>query len=296
MALQRRVLLLMASITLTKSLGFAFVMNIRSALQSGRLLEQLTLPAPSLQRTAFLTRLALDQPRPTNRQPREFAMNGSFRTEVDVPRWPEHTVMGYGDSFFLLGSCFSDNVGERLARAKLKTAVNPSHGLLFSPLSAAASLDRMVSGTPYSEDEEGVVFSEGKGLWCSLDHHSTFSSSSRYQSVMIMCRPCFAVVPPHVSNNKRVHVVRISCTLRFVLRGTIVNRTNIVGRKIANDIGYCVYRRSYLIWPPVILLFDINITAAVLNSTLVVTRRDLRSTCIWSNLRCIMLGEDGLLS
>ena len=172
---------LLTSTTLAKSLGFAFVMNIHSALQSRRLL-QLTLPALPLQHTSFLTRLALHQPSPTNRQRREFAMNGSFRTEVDIPRWPEHTEMGYGDSFFLLGSCFSDNVGERLARAKLKTAVNPSHGLLFSPLSAAASLDRMVSGTTYSEDEEGVVFSEGKGLWCSLDHHSTFSSSSRYQS------------------------------------------------------------------------------------------------------------------
>lgn len=178
MAPQRCVLVLLASITLAKSLGFAFVMNVHSALQSRRPL-QLTAP---LQRTSFLARLALHQSSPTNHQPRDFAMNGSFRTEVDVPGWPEHTEMGYGDSFFLLGSCFSDNVGERLGRAKLKTAVNPSHGLLFSPLSAAASLDRMVSGTAYSEDEEGVVFSEGKGLWCSLDHHSTFSSSSRYQT------------------------------------------------------------------------------------------------------------------
>lgn len=107
-------------------------------------------------------------------------MDGSsFRTEVDIPTWPEHEQMGYRDSFFLLGSCFSDNVGERLRRAKLEAAINPSHGLLFSPLSAASSLDRMISGTPYGEDELGVVFSEGKGLWNSLDHHSTFSSTSR---------------------------------------------------------------------------------------------------------------------
>lgn len=183
MAPHSYVLVLLTSITLAKSLGFAFVMNIHSALLSRRLfLQPPLLRALPQQHTSFLARLALDQPSPTNHQPREFAMNGSFRTEVDIPGWPEHTEMGYGDSFFLLGSCFSDNVGERLARAKLKTAVNPSHGLLFSPLSAAASLDRMVSGTAYSEDEEGVVFSEGKGLWCSLDHHSTFSSNSRYKS------------------------------------------------------------------------------------------------------------------
>lgn len=105
--------------------------------------------------------------------------SSSFRTEVEIPTWPVHSRLGYADSFFLLGSCFSDNIGERLSRAKLHTAINPSHGLLFSPLSVAASLDRMASGVPYREDEEGIVFSEGKGLWNSLDHHSTFSSTSR---------------------------------------------------------------------------------------------------------------------
>lgn len=122
--------------------------------------------------------------RETPHQKRRCTMGGSssFRTEVEIRTWPVHNRLGYADSFFLLGSCFSDNIGERLSRAKLQTAINPSHGLLFSPLSAAASLDRMISGVPYREDDEGIVFSEGKGLWSSLNHHSTFSSTSRYLS------------------------------------------------------------------------------------------------------------------
>lgn len=52
-------------------------------------------------------------------------------------------------------------------------------GLLFSPLSAAESLERTVSGVPYEDDEAGLVFCEATGLWSSLDHHSTFSSTSR---------------------------------------------------------------------------------------------------------------------
>ncbi len=54
--------------------------------------------------------------------------SSSFRTEVDVPMWPEHTHLGYADSFFLIGSCFSDNIGKRLARAKMTTSLNPAHG------------------------------------------------------------------------------------------------------------------------------------------------------------------------
>lgn len=107
-------------------------------------------------------------------------MDNSFRTEVDIPVWPQHTQLGYADSFFLIGSCFSDNVGSRLRQAKLQTAINPSHGLLFSPLSVCDSIDRMASGPPYREDDPGIVFGEGKGLWSSLDHHSAFDSASRY--------------------------------------------------------------------------------------------------------------------
>lgn len=108
--------------------------------------------------------------------------SSSFRTEVEVIPWPSHTHVGYDDSFFLLGSCFSENIGKRLARQKLQSTVNPSHGLLFSPLSAAASLDRMVSGVLYDDGEPGVVLSEGTGLWSSLDHHSSYSATSRQEA------------------------------------------------------------------------------------------------------------------
>lgn len=105
--------------------------------------------------------------------------SSSFRTEVDVAPWPMVNYLTYADSFLLIGSCFSDNVGERLRVSKFHSAVNPSHGLLFSPLSMADSLDRMASGVPYSESEPGVVFCEDTGLFCSLEHHSSFSKTSR---------------------------------------------------------------------------------------------------------------------
>lgn len=57
--------------------------------------------------------------------------NRSFRTEVHIPVWPEHAQLGYADSFFLLGSCFSDNISQHLKRAKLPTSLNPAHGTSF---------------------------------------------------------------------------------------------------------------------------------------------------------------------
>lgn len=105
---------------------------------------------------------------------------GPFRTEIEITPWPPHTHVGYDDAFLLIGSCFSENIGQRLARSKMLSVVNPSHGLVFNPLSTASSLDRMTSGKPYGEDDRGVVFNEETGLWSSLEHHSSFSCTSRY--------------------------------------------------------------------------------------------------------------------
>ncbi|CAM9375916.1 unnamed protein product [Choristocarpus tenellus] len=101
----------------------------------------------------------------------------TFRTEVHVKPTPLDRRFGYDDTFTLLGSCFSDNIGERLARLKYEVAVNPSHGILFSPLSVASSLKRACAGLPYGQED--LVFNKDTGLWCSLDHHSHFSSTNR---------------------------------------------------------------------------------------------------------------------
>ena len=110
---------------------------------------------------------------------RRCLMNGSFRTEVQIPQWPPHLQLDYADSFLLLGSCFSDNMGSRLSQAKLQATVNPSHGIVFSPMAVCDSLDRMIGGEAYEEDDASIIFSEAKGLWSSLDHHSSFDSTSR---------------------------------------------------------------------------------------------------------------------
>lgn len=157
---------MLTSMIFAKSLAHVYAFNFHSAFGHCPL-RRATLAPQRQQSTTANTRMG------------QYSMDMSFRTEINIPPWPEHNRMGYSDSFFLLGSCFSENIGDKLSRAKLQTAVNPSHGLLFSPLSAAESLDRMISGVSYTEGEGGVVFSEAKGLWTSLDHHSAHSSTSR---------------------------------------------------------------------------------------------------------------------
>ena len=66
-----------------------------------------------------------------------------FRTVVPVtgvaPR------LRHADQLFLLGSCFSDEVGARLAHAGHSVCVNPL-GTLFNPTSMAGCMERLASG------------------------------------------------------------------------------------------------------------------------------------------------------
>lgn len=73
----------------------------------------------------------------------------------------------------MLGSCFSENISSKLKSYRFKVCSNPT-GILYNPFSIASALDRIISGTPYSERD---LFHH-QGYWHSFDHHSRFSGPS----------------------------------------------------------------------------------------------------------------------
>jgi hypothetical protein len=95
-----------------------------------------------------------------------------FRTVVDVSKSP--AGIAHGQRILCLGSCFAENIGNRLREFRFNACVNPT-GALFNPSSIAACLGRLGEARPYNE---GELFFD-KGIWHSWDHHSRFSSASR---------------------------------------------------------------------------------------------------------------------
>lgn len=79
----------------------------------------------------------------------------------------------HGSPMLLLGSCFADNVGEYLQKAKFDIEINP-FGTLYNPESIANALERLMSGKRYRADE----LQQSGGLWYSYHHHGKFSSTS----------------------------------------------------------------------------------------------------------------------
>ena len=75
-------------------------------------------------------------------------------------------------NIMLLGSCFAQNIGNRLKAYKFNICANP-FGITYNPLSIATILQRTVTGEPFTAQSPELV--ESGGLWHSLLHHSDFS-------------------------------------------------------------------------------------------------------------------------
>ena len=81
-----------------------------------------------------------------------------------------------GNRIMILGSCFADSVGARMAAAGFDVCINP-FGTLYNPASTAAAVGRLVSGRKFTSDE-CVEMGAGAGKICSFSHHTSFARSS----------------------------------------------------------------------------------------------------------------------
>lgn len=94
----------------------------------------------------------------------------NFRTQISFKKQSDN-VINYKSELVLLGSCFSENIGKKLAYYKFQHKVNP-FGILFSPKAIATFLDRVTNRKLYTEDE--LVF-HNEQFHC-LDAHSCLSN------------------------------------------------------------------------------------------------------------------------
>ena len=93
-------------------------------------------------------------------------------TRIDIPQ--SEWKMKPGAKVLLVGSCFADEIGEKMVRGGFDAMVNP-FGTLYNPASIAVNLLRALSEKEVSM-LGNVVFEDVEGVWHSWLHHSSFSS------------------------------------------------------------------------------------------------------------------------
>ena len=91
-----------------------------------------------------------------------------FRTALHIP--PSSIQISHQDDILLLGSCFSQNIGERLQKYKFNCISNP-FGTIFNPISISKLISYVCKNQPVTED--ALIFSQG--VYVHPDFHSMLS-------------------------------------------------------------------------------------------------------------------------
>ncbi|MEM0541214.1 GSCFA domain-containing protein [Flavobacterium sp. j3] len=89
--------------------------------------------------------------------------------------------INYQSKIVLLGSCFAENMGEKLAYFKFQNTVNP-FGIIFNPVSIEKLLERVVNQKPFTEQD---IFFHNE-LWHCYEVHSELSNPNKEEFLKIL--------------------------------------------------------------------------------------------------------------
>lgn len=91
-------------------------------------------------------------------------------TNVSIPASP--FIISHRDSIMMMGSCFVDNIGNKMTESGFRTMVNP-FGVLFNPISIKKSIERIESCSPLTMND--VFYRDD--AFNSFHFHSRFAKS-----------------------------------------------------------------------------------------------------------------------
>jgi hypothetical protein len=102
-----------------------------------------------------------------------------FMINIDFKKPPGQ--IRYNDKILLVGSCFTEHIGNSLEELKFSVLQNPN-GILFDPLSVSQSLASYIQNKQYT----GKDFFQLNEVWHSWKHHSRFSNTNLKEAVRIV--------------------------------------------------------------------------------------------------------------
>lgn len=95
----------------------------------------------------------------------------NFTTQIPISKHENN--ISHKDKIMLLGSCFTENIGNKLSINGFETMINP-FGILYNPFSICNSLDRIIN-LKFLLSEDLVQVNE---FWYSYEHHGIFRNKN----------------------------------------------------------------------------------------------------------------------
>jgi hypothetical protein len=98
--------------------------------------------------------------------------NLTFRTAIPLQK-AEYAI-SHENPIMLMGSCFAESIGQKLARYKFAADINP-FGVLYNPASIAQALSLLTETALFTEKDLFFLNNE----WISFYHHGKFSHTNK---------------------------------------------------------------------------------------------------------------------
>lgn len=138
-----------------------------------------------------------------------------FRTEIPVVK--NDATIGYDHPVFLIGSCFSNNIGGKLKYFKFKTRVNP-YGVIFNPLAIEQAISDIVTKKEYLKTD----LYRYNDSWLSFNHHTSFSAASD-KTVLENINKAISIAHDTLKNASHIFItLGTAWVYRFFATGKIV--------------------------------------------------------------------------
>ena len=102
-----------------------------------------------------------------------------FFTQIKIK--PFDKRISHSQQILSIGSCFAENIAQRLRSAKFHVTSSPT-GILFNPESIADCIDALSQKRVIAEEQ----LQQANGVWFNFDFHSLFSSPDRDTAVSTM--------------------------------------------------------------------------------------------------------------
>ena len=96
-----------------------------------------------------------------------------MKLQTSVPPSKVKNPIDYASTVFLMGSCFTENIGDKFSYFKFQSAQNP-FGILFHPLAIENLIRRAIEGLMYKSSD---IF-EFQERWLSFEAHSSMAQNS----------------------------------------------------------------------------------------------------------------------
>ena len=97
-----------------------------------------------------------------------------FRTIVQTE--PSQHKINYHSPVLFMGSCFTENIGDKMKELKFPTLVNP-FGVLYNPVSVRNAIEILIDQKEFTESDLNLF----NDLWYSFYHDSEFSDPDKQQ-------------------------------------------------------------------------------------------------------------------